>query len=120
MYDEHVNAMKNEETSLTNRLLFVHQTKQQRRLLNRYGNTLCLLDATYKTTRHAIPLFFVVTKSNVDYQIVGSFAIQDETTAAIKEALTQLASWNPSWNPKVFFVNNCEEEIQARESIFKG
>lgn len=30
-------------------LLFVHQTKWQRRLLNRYGNELSLLDATYRT-----------------------------------------------------------------------
>ena len=40
-----------------NKLLFVHQTKWQKRLLNKYGNELTLLDATYKTTRYALPLF---------------------------------------------------------------
>ena len=67
-------------------LLFVHQTKDQRRLLQRLGNELSILDATYKTTRYSLPLFFLVVKTNVDYQIVGSFVIQSETTDAIHEA----------------------------------
>ena len=60
----------------TKGLLFVHQTRDQKRLLERYGNEICMLDATYKTTRHSVPLFFVVVKTNVDYQIVGSFVVQ--------------------------------------------
>ena len=92
----------------------------QKRLLERYGNHICLLDATYKTTRYAIPLFFLALKTNVDYQIVGSFAIQEETTAAITEALGVIKSWNYSWNPKCFMVDNCEEEIVSIESIFPG
>ena len=47
-----------------------------------------MLDATYKTTRYNLPLFFVVVKTNVDYQIVGSFVVQSETTDAIFEALS--------------------------------
>lgn len=74
----------------TEGLLFVHQTKDQRRLLERYGNEISMLDATYKTTRYSLPLFLVVVKSNVDYQIVGSFVIQSETTDAIYEALSVL------------------------------
>ena len=68
------------------RLLFVHQTAYQRRLLHLFGR-LCLLDATCKTTKFAIPLFFLVVKTNIGYQIVVSFAIQDETNAGITEAL---------------------------------
>ena len=79
----------------TKGLLFVHQTRDQRRLLERYGNELNLLDATYKTTRYSLPLFFLVVKTNVDYQIVGSFVIQSETADAIYEALSVLKSWNP-------------------------
>ena len=100
------------------RLLFVHQTEQQRRLIKIYGNSICLLDATYKTTKYAIPLFFVVVKTNVDYQVVGSFALQDETTEAIKEALSLLKSWNPIWQPKCFMVDNCEEEINSLTHVF--
>ena len=57
--------------TLTKGLLFVHQTKDQRRLLERYGNETSMLDATYKTTKYSPPLFFVVVKTNVDYQIVA-------------------------------------------------
>ena len=41
-----------DEQSLKHSLLFVHQSAWQRRLLAKYGNNLCLLDATYmyKTT----------------------------------------------------------------------
>ena len=41
----------------------------------------------YKTTKYSLPLFFVVVKTNVDYQVVSSFVVQDETRAAITEAL---------------------------------
>ena len=54
------------------KFLFVHQTTWQRRLLSKYGNDICLLDATYKTTRYALPLFFLAVKTNVDYQVVAS------------------------------------------------
>ena len=72
--------------------MFAHQSKDQRRLLERYGDEICMLDATYKTTRYSLPLFFVVVKTNVDYQIVGSFVVQSETTDAIFEALSVLKS----------------------------
>ena len=35
--------------------LFVHQETWQQRLLRRYGDELVLMDATYKTTKYAIP-----------------------------------------------------------------
>ena len=47
------------------KLLFVHQAAWQRRLLQRYGNESCLLDATYKTTRYALPLFFLAVKTRI-------------------------------------------------------
>ena len=40
-------------------MLFVYQEPWQKRLLARYGNELSLLDATYKTTRYELPLFFL-------------------------------------------------------------
>ena len=42
-------------------LLWVHQTQWQQQLLNRYGNEICLLDATYKTTCYELPLLFEQT-----------------------------------------------------------
>ena len=63
--------------------------------MQKYGTSIHLLDAAYKTTKYAVPLFFVAVKTNVDDQVVGSFAIQDETTDATAEALYMLKSWNP-------------------------
>ena len=88
--------------------------------MNKYGNHICLVDATYKTTKYAIPLFFVVVKTNSDYQVVASFAVQDETTAAITEALGILKNWNPSLSLKSFMVDNYEEEITSIETVFPG
>ena len=79
------------------RLLLVHQTAWQSRLLSRYGQELAFLDATYKTTKYSLPLFFIVVKTNVDYIIVVSVIGQDETTASITEALSILCQWNPQW-----------------------
>ena len=72
----------------------------------RYGNELSLLDATYRTTRYALPLFFVVVKTNVDYQEI------------IEEALSILKGWNPEWNPLYFMTDYCQEEIGAIKKIF--
>lgn len=104
----------------TKGLLFVHQTRDQKRLLERYGNEICMLDATYKTTRYSLPLFFVVVKTNVDYQIVGSFVVQSETADAIFEALMVLKSWNPRWKPSCFMVDYLEEEMSAIERLYPG
>ena len=100
------------------RLLFAHQSKFQKRMLKRYGNSIYLLDATYKTTKYSLPLFFVVVKTNVDYQIVVSFVVQDETTVAITEALRIINSWTSEWDPKCFMVDNCDEEIKPIRKIF--
>jgi len=100
-------------------LLLVHQTEWQKRLLNRYG-TMCLLDATYKTTRYAVPLFFLCVRSNVDYVVVASFVTQYEDSASIAEALNIIKSWNSTWIPDSFMVDFCEPEILALESVFPG
>ena len=100
------------------RLLFVHHTKFQKRMLKRYDNSICLLDATYKTTWYSLPLFFVVVKTNVNYQVVASFVVQDETTMAITEALRIIKSWAPEWDPKCFTVDNCDEEMKSIGKTF--
>lgn len=108
-------------TSLSRqKLLFVNQTAWQRHLLLIYGNDICLLDATHKTTRYALPLFFIAVRTNVDYQIVGSFVVQDESTESIKEALGVFKKWNQQWQPSYFMVDCCEEEINAIEETFSG
>jgi len=101
-------------------LLFVRQNAWQRRLIQRYGNHVCLLDATYKTTKYALPLFFMAVKANVDYQTVASFVTENETTESTAEALGVISDWNPGWCPEYFFTDLCEQEINTVESKFSG
>lgn len=109
-----------DENSNPEELLFVHQTAWQKRLLQKYGNEICLLDATYKTSRYALPLFFLCIKTNVDYCVVGSFVVQRETRRAIAEALSVLRKWNPMWSPRFFMTDFSDPEIKAIEGVFKG
>ncbi len=101
-------------------LLFVYQTKWQQRLLARYGNEMAFLDATYRTTRYALPLFFLVVKTNVDYQVVGTFICESESTNTVMEALNILKQWNPDFSPTFFMTDYSIEEITAIESLYKG
>ena len=101
-------------------LMFVYQTDWMKRLLLRYGNEMCLLDATYKTTRYALPLFFVVVKTNVDYQVVAIFVCEGESTQNILSALQIIKDWNSGWAPLYAMVDCCAEEINALESLFAG
>ena len=104
----------------TKEFLYVHQTAWQKQMLNKYGNHLFLLDATYKTSRYSLPLFFLCVKTNVNYQIVGSFIIQRETQISIFEALQILSSWNPGWIPSNAMCDFSNEEIKAIEELFPG
>ena len=52
------------------------------RLVKKYGNKMC-----QDVTRCALPLFFLVVKTSVDYQVVAAFLIEEETTENIIAAL---------------------------------
>lgn len=105
----------------TQTLLFCHQTSDQRRLLTKYGNQMCLLDATYRTTKYDLPLYFLCVRTNVCYEVVGSFVIQHENMECVKEALMVFKEWNANmWEPSYFMVDFAEEEIQALEMVFPG
>ena len=106
--------------STTQLFLFVHQSANQKRILEKHWNEIYLLDASYETTKYSIPLFFLAVKTNVDYQIAGSFPVQDETTDAISEAVAILKSWNNNWKSLAFMIDNCDEEINAIEEHFPG
>lgn len=101
-------------------LLFCYQSKNQQYLLKKYGNEMCLLDATYRTTRYALPLFFLCVRTNVSYEVVGVFISQNENSDSIAEALHIICKCNPDWNPKYFMVDFDSAEILALEDVFPG
>ena len=103
-----------------NSLLFVYQSKWQGRLLQKYRNELSFLDATYKTTRYGLPLFFLVVKTNAYYHIVGTFVCKGESTENITEVLNIIKDWNPGWKPLYFMTYYSDEEITSIETLFQG
>jgi hypothetical protein len=100
-------------------LLIVYQSAWQKKMLTKYGE-LCLLDATYKTTHYAVPLFFLCVRTNVDYVVVATFITQYEDRASITEALKVVAGWNSEWTPQSFMVDFCDAEINSLEKVFPG
>ena len=81
---------------------------------------MCFLDATYRTTRYALPLFFLAVKTNFGYIVVGSFVVQQETKSTVAEALKTFQMWNPDFNPEYFLTDFSEVEINAIEETFPG
>ena len=63
----------------------------------------CLMQLT-KQLGTLYHLFFLVVKTDVDYQVVGSFIVQDETSSAIMEALNVISTW--STKPGYLMVDN--------------
>lgn len=102
------------------RLLWIHQEQWQQELLIQYGNTISMIDATYKTTKYDLPLFFVCVKTNTGYCVVAEFVVESEDASSIQEAIEVLKSWNPKWNPNFFMTDYSEAEMLAIESSFPG
>ena len=107
-------------TNFQQSLLLIHQEQWQKELLEKYGNDISLIDATYKTTRYDIALFFICVKTNEGYTVVAEFVIQDETAEKIEEAIQVLKQWNPKWKPKFFMRDYSEAELLAIETCFPG
>lgn len=99
-------------------LLFVYQSSRMKDLYLRYGKDGILLDATYKTCKWALPLYFIAAKTNVGYQPVAVFITQYETKQAIFEALSTVKEWNPQIIPKFAMVDFAMEEILSLEATF--
>lgn len=99
-------------------LLWIHQEEWQKKLLSKYGNTITLIDATYKTTKYDVPLFFLSVRTNVGYCAAAEFVVQTESTQCITEALNYLKKMNPEWNPPYFLCDYSEAEISAIREVF--
>jgi len=51
-------------------LLWVHQEPWQQELLIKYSNTVSMIDATYKTTKYDLPLFFITVCKLLKYKFL--------------------------------------------------
>jgi len=89
-------------------------------LLMRYGKDLVFMDATYKTTKYAVPLFFLCVHTNVGYKVVAEFMTQAEDEMSISEAISILKLWNPEWRPNYAMIDYSTAEIGALEQQFPG
>lgn len=77
-----------------------------------------LIDATYKMTKYALPLFLLVVRTNVSYVPIAEFIVEAERTENIFEALQIIKSWNQSWDPKYFMLDYSQQEYQAVHDLF--
>ena len=93
--EENSDSIVGSDDNCSQTLLVVHQECWQKELLAKYGNTLALLDATCKTTKYDLALFFLCVRTNVGYSVVSEFVTQSEKASQICEALQILKSWNP-------------------------
>ena len=99
-------------------MIFVYQSATMKRMYGMYGKHMILLDATYKTTKYALPLFFLVIQTNVNFQVAAVIVLQEESTAMITKALDIIKKWNPDVLPKYAFVDFDEREITALEVVY--
>ena len=106
--------------STEGKMMFVYQSKKMKHMYRRYAPSLICLDATYKTTKYSLPLFFLVVRTNVNFQVVGVMVLQEETTAMIQKGLQVFRDINPDIHPKYAIVDFDEKEIAALENVFSG
>ena len=101
------------------RALFVYQSDFQKHMMQRYGDVLCCLNATYKTNKYGYPLFLVVVITNHMHGMpVGMFFVEEETTEMITTALAALAHWNPNWKPMYWMIDKSDQESNAISNNF--
>ncbi|KAE8219630.1 hypothetical protein CF326_g8915 [Tilletia indica] len=85
-------------------LFFAHPRGLE--LLRRFG-TVILIDATYNTNQHRLPLLHMVgiTSSNRSFTVALAF-LPDETTMTYSWALSALQQLAPDWNPDVVVTDD--------------
>ena len=101
-------------------LLFIYQTSWQKKLLLRYGQDTVFLDATYRTTKYALPLFFLCVHTNSGYIVVATLIMETEDSTSLSEALSHLKKMNPLWNPVNFMIDASDLEEKAITEVFPG
>ena len=58
------------------RFLFIYQSNDMKRIYRKYTSYLILPDATYRATKYALPVYLLVVKTNVNYQVRPYFSLK--------------------------------------------
>ena len=99
---------------ITSPFLLVMQTARQRELLVKYGNTVTLMDAIYKTCKYNFPCFYLTVKTSVGIgQVVATIIPEFETEEMLSQGLQILKSWTPTWNPSFFVTDKSSVELNG-------
>jgi len=101
-------------------LMFIYQSTEMRRLYRRYGGLMVVLDALYRADRYPLPMFFLLVRTNVNYQVAAVMVVQRETRQTLVNALHIIRGWNPKVNPRYALVDFSQEEVAALEDTFPG
>ena len=88
------------------------------RLYRKYGTHLILLDATHKTCKYALPLFFLVVQTNVNFQIVAILVLEDESAELLIRGLSYIKKWSPEVLPNYGMTDFDAAETLALEFLF--
>ena len=76
------------------------------------------MDATYKTCKLSLPLFFLVVRKNVGYSVVAELVVQHEDSMSIAEALGILKKrWDDDGIAIGNFMIDCQ---QSEENAIRG
>ena len=72
--------------------------------------------------RYALPLFMLAVKTNVGYQEVALFIIQNEDVKSIAEGLQIIKDWLTARGVsiKIIMTDNCRAEAEAISLVFPG
>ena len=116
-FDEIKQDCKNVNTD-DSKMMFIYQSTETQQMFHRYGNQLIVLDTTYKTTKYALPLFFLVVKTKVNFQVCRVIVLQEKSVDMIARTLSAVKMWNPEVAPKYAVVDFDEREISSWEIVY--
>ena len=69
-------------------------------------------------TKYALPLFFLVLKSNTNLQICTLVLLQEESIDMVTRVLSVAKMWNPEVAPKYAFFDFDETERPSLETVY--
>jgi len=101
-------------------LMFVYQSAEMKRLYRRYGGLLLVVDALHRASRYPLLVFFLLVRTNVNFQVVAVIVVQQETRQSLVNALHVVRRWNSDVCPRFALVDFSDEEITALEETFPG